>query len=63
MNTHTVILPYTPEPIKRLIEFKKRIEDKIRNGEDIDQEIKKITHGSKEIPNGLRNLKRKNENI
>lgn len=59
MNQHTVILPYTPDPIKRLLEFKRTIEEKLSHGEDIDQDIKRITNGSTEIPEGLRNYKRR----
>lgn len=54
MNIHTIILPYTPEPIKEFFEDIAKIEEKIARGEDYTSEIKKITNGSTEIPRGLR---------
>lgn len=63
MNQHIVTLPYTPEPIKRLLEFKREIEEKLSHGEDIDQDMKKFTNGSTKIPAGLRNYKSKGESV
>lgn len=59
MNQHTVILAYTPEPLKKLFEFKRRMEEKLSRGEDINQDLKNLTNGSTEIPEGLLKYKRK----
>lgn len=63
MNQHIVTLSYTPEPIKRLLAFKRKIEEKLSHGEDIDQDLKIFTNGSTKIPAGLRNYKRKRESV
>ena len=61
MNQHTIILPFTPEPLQRLFDFNRKIEEKIFRGEDIEEDIKKFTNGSTEIPRGLRNYKIRKE--
>lgn len=49
MNIHKIILPYTPEPIKEFFDVVTRIEEKIANGQDFSDEIKKITDTSAKI--------------
>lgn len=57
MNQHTIILPFTPQPLQRLFDFNRKIEEKISRGEDVVEDIKQFTNGSTEIPAGLRNYK------
>lgn len=53
MNTHTVILHYTPKSIRKFFDTIERLNEKIYRGEDYSNEIKKITNDSTEIPRGL----------
>lgn len=59
MENKTIILPYTPEPLKRFLEQKKVIMEKLSQGEAIDPKL--LEYANSEIPERLRNkYKRKN---
>jgi hypothetical protein len=52
MINKEIILPYTPEPIKKLLEAKKKFMEKLSKGEDIDQNL--VEYANFEIPERLR---------
>lgn len=53
MNIHTIVLPYTPEPIKEVFEEIARIEKLIENGGDYQSEIKKFIDESEKVRKGV----------
>lgn len=58
MNIHKIILPYTPQSIKEFFSDIARIEDKIANGEDYYNEIKKVDNESEKVCKRIRTKSR-----
>lgn len=53
MTTKKIILPYTPEPVKKFLAYKKALMEKLSKGEDIDPQL--TEYANCEIPERLRN--------
>lgn len=56
MNQHKIILNRMSEGLRRFLELKKTIDEKIYNREDISKELKQISNGNSELPRGLQNI-------
>ena len=55
----TIILPYTPAPLKKFLEKKKVIMEKLSKGEEIDENLLEYAHS--EMPERLRNKYKRNK--